>query len=103
MTTRVLFRCECCGACPDVATQRTLEGQLLDRSIAEYLDARPGGWLIWTGGGAFGAKRYACAQHRPDLTDRLRRQYGATPPIGPERGMASLAERALPGRYVPRR
>lgn len=78
MTVRVLFRCEQCGARPDVDTERTLLGQLLDRSFAEYLDAQPGGWLIWTGGGAFGAKRYACARHRDDLIAHLRRHYGAT-------------------------
>lgn len=78
MTGRVLFRCEQCGARPDVDTQRTLLRQLSDGSLAEYLDAQPGGWLIWSGGGAFGAKRYACARHRDDLIAQLRRHYGAT-------------------------
>lgn len=78
MTVRVLFRCEQCGVRPDVDTQRTLLGQLLDRSFAEYVDAQPGDWLIWTGGGAFGGKRYACAHHRDDLVADLRRHYGAT-------------------------
>lgn len=43
----------------------------------EHLDAQPGGRLIWSGGGVFGAKRYACARHRDDLIAELRRHYGA--------------------------
>lgn len=77
MSVRVLFCCEQCGARPDAGTQRTLVGELRDRSFAEYLDAQPGGWLIWSGGGVFGAKRYACAQHRDDLLAELRRHHGA--------------------------
>lgn len=77
MAVRVIFRCEHCDALPDPATQRTLEGQLRDRTVGEYRDAQPGGWLIWTAGGPLGSKRYACATHRGELVQRLRRQFGA--------------------------
>ena len=77
MPVRMRFRCEHCDALPDDATQRTLEGQLLDRTHGELRDAQPGGWLIWTAGGALGSKLYACARHRADLTDHVRRHFGA--------------------------
>jgi len=77
MTVRVLFRCEQCDALPDPATERTLGGQLRDRTFGECQDAQPGGWLIWTAGGPLGSKRYACPQHRDDLIAYLRRHYGA--------------------------
>jgi hypothetical protein len=77
MGVRVLFRCEHCDALPDRDTQRTLESQLRDRRLGTYLDAQPGGWLIWTAGGALGSKRYACPQHRDALRDQLRAHYGS--------------------------
>jgi hypothetical protein len=77
MPVRVRFRCEHCDELPDPATQLTLEGQLLDRTHGEFWDAHPGGWLIWTAGGALGSKLYACARHRTDLTAHVRRHYGA--------------------------
>jgi hypothetical protein len=77
MAVRVVFRCDHCGAQPDTATRRTLEGQLRDRTFGEYRDAMPGGWLVWTAGGPLGSKRYACPEHREELTERLRRHYGA--------------------------
>jgi hypothetical protein len=77
MAVRVRFRCEHCDAMPDDATQRTLEGQLLDRTHGELRDALPGGWLIWTAGGALGSKAYACPRHRADLVDHVRRHHGA--------------------------
>lgn len=77
MPTKVIFRCETCRAQPDPVTQRTLEGQLRDRTFGQYRDAQPAGWLIWTGGGALGSKRYACPAHRDELTADLRRHYGA--------------------------
>jgi len=80
MTVRVLFACEHCGARPDADTQRTLQGQLRDRRCGAYLDAQPGGWLIWTAGGALGRRRYACPEHRDDLTTELRKHYGALHP-----------------------
>ena len=78
MAVRVVFRCELCDAQPDPATQRTLICQLRDRTLGEYLDAQPGGWLIWTAGGALGAKRYACVEHRGHLIAYLRRTYGTS-------------------------
>jgi hypothetical protein len=78
MATRVLFRCERCAAAPDAATQRTLMAELRDRTPGEYVDAQPGGWLIWTGGGALGPKRYACRRHRDAFVEALRAQYGAS-------------------------
>lgn len=105
MTVRLLFCCERCGARPDADTERTLLGQLRDRAFAEYLDAQPGGWLIWSGGGVFGAKRYACARHRDDLIADLHRHHGATHSAavrkhGPYRalwpdGFSALDEREL--------
>ncbi len=50
---------------------------MLDRRFGEYLDAQPGGWLIFTAGGPLGSKRYACPEHRDDLTAYVRRHYGA--------------------------
>jgi hypothetical protein len=76
MGVKVLFRCECCDARPDAVTQRTLEGQLRDRTFGEYRDAQPGGWLVWTAGGPLGAKCYACPAHREQMTKELRRHYG---------------------------
>lgn len=75
--TRMLFRCEFCRTLPDDLTQRALQGELLDRRLGRLLDAQPAGWLIWTGGGALGSKRYACRRHREDLTAQLRTHYGA--------------------------
>jgi hypothetical protein len=77
MPVKLLFRCETCDAQPDEVTQRTLEGQLRDRTFGEYRDAQPAGWLVWTGGGALGSKRYACPAHRDELVADLRRHYGA--------------------------
>lgn len=77
MGVRIVFRCETCAMQPDAATHRTFMGQLRDRTPGEYRDVQPGGWLLWTGGGALGSKRYACAAHRDELIAQLRRQYGA--------------------------
>jgi hypothetical protein len=77
MGVRVLFRCDHCDALPDHDTQRALEGQLQDRRLGEYLDAQPAGWLVWTGGGALGSKRYACPRHRDELQAYLRRHHAA--------------------------
>jgi hypothetical protein len=76
MAVKVVFRCEHCDARPDDATQRTLLGQLRDRTVGEFRDAQPGGWLIWTAGGPLGSKRYACPEHRAELVDYLRRHFG---------------------------
>jgi len=77
MAVRVRLYCELCHALPDPVTQRALEGQLLHRAFGQYLDAQPGGWLIWTGGGPLGSKRYACAEHRQALIEVLRKHHGA--------------------------
>ena len=77
MAVRVRFCCERCDALPDPATQRALEGQLRDRTHGEFRDAQPGGWLIWTAGGALGSKLYACPEHRAALADDVRRRFGA--------------------------
>ena len=77
MPVRMRFGCEHCDARPDAATQRALEGQLRDRTHGEFRDAQPGGWLIWTAGAGLGSKRYACPRHRADLTDYVRRHFGA--------------------------
>ncbi len=104
MTVRVLFGCEHCDARPDADTQRTLQSQLRDRRCGAYLDAQPGGWLIWTAGGALGRRRYACPQHRDHLTAELRRHYRALhpgvleeephPTLWPD-GFSALDEREL--------
>jgi hypothetical protein len=104
MPVRVRFRCEHCDALPDPATERTLQGQLRDRTHGEFRDAQPGGWLIWTAGGALGSKLYACPRHRADLTDHVRRHFGAIrsivwrsepyPSLWPD-GLRGLDERDL--------
>lgn len=76
MTVRVVFRCQECGALPDPETQRSLEAQLLDLRHGEYVDAEPGRWLTWSGQGLFGARRYACGEHRGELKAMLREHYG---------------------------
>jgi len=46
----------------------------------QYLDALPGRWLVWHGHGLLGPVRYACAEHRGDLTAFLRENYGTIAP-----------------------
>jgi hypothetical protein len=77
MPVRMRFGCEHCDAQPDGVTQRTLEGQLRDGTRGEFRDAQPGGWLIWTAGGALGSKLYACPRHRGELAADARRHFGA--------------------------
>ena len=77
MPVRVIFRCQFCAAVPDPQTQRSLEGQLRELVCGEYLDALPGRWLVWHGRGPFGPIRYACPDHRGDLTAYLREHYGS--------------------------
>lgn len=76
MPVRVVFRCQFCAAAPDAATQRSLERQLRELVCGEYLDALPGRWLVWHGRGPFGPTRYACPEHRGELTAYLRVHYG---------------------------
>jgi len=101
---RLVFRCDHCDVRPDRDTQRTLEAQLPDRRFGRYLDAQPGNWLIFNGGGPLGARRYACSAHRANLTADLRAHYGTIcrlvcdegpyPELWPN-GFSSLDEREL--------
>ena len=75
MPTRAIFRCQFCDAAPDHGTQRSLQGQVTERMFGEYLDAFPGRWLVWNGGGPLGPRRYACRMHRGDLVAYLRYHY----------------------------
>ncbi len=75
MPTRAVFRCQFCDATPDHGTQRSLQGQVTERMFGEYLDAFPGRWLVWNGGGTLGPRRYACRKHRGDLVAYLRYHY----------------------------
>jgi hypothetical protein len=75
MPTRAVFRCQFCDAVPDHGTQRSLAGQVTERMFGEYLDALPGRWLVWNGGGPLGPRRYACREHRGDLVAYLRYHY----------------------------
>ncbi|MEA2297954.1 MAG: hypothetical protein QOF77_890 [Solirubrobacteraceae bacterium] len=75
MPTRAVFRCQFCDASPDHGTQRSLQGQVTERMFGEYLDAFPGRWLVWNGGGPLGPRRYACRMHRGDLVAYLRYHY----------------------------
>jgi len=77
MPTRLVFRCEFCRAEPDPETQISLESQLRELNFGQYLDALPGRWLVWHGAGPLGPRRYACAEHRGDLTAYLRVHYGS--------------------------
>jgi hypothetical protein len=75
-----VFRCEFCEARPDRDTQRALERGLRELAFGQYLDAPPGRWLVWLGGGPLGPRRYACAAHRGELTAFLRVHYGTIAP-----------------------
>jgi hypothetical protein len=75
MPTKAVFRCQFCDATPDHGTQRSLQGQVTERMFGEYLDAFPGRWLVWNGGGTLGPRRYACRKHRGDLVAYLRYHY----------------------------
>ena|SRR5436190_3058369 len=102
MGVKVVFRCEQCDVRPDRSTQLTLERQLRDRTIGRYVDAQPGNWLIWTAGGAFGTRRYACAEHRAELVGFVKRHHGRAgvshaepfPALWPE-GFSSLDDHEL--------
>ena len=80
MPVRVIFRCEFCDAAPDPETQRTLERQIRELIFGEYLEVPPGRWLAWQGGGPLGPRRFACPQHRGELTAFLREHYGSLAP-----------------------
>jgi hypothetical protein len=77
MPVKLVFRCEFCAAEPDPETQRSLERQVREMNHGAYLDMLPGRWLVWHGHGLLGPTRYACAEHRGDLTAHLRERYGS--------------------------
>ncbi len=89
MPSRLIFRCQFCDAVPDDETHASLSAQLRAQLFGEYLDAMPGGWLTFTGNGICGPARYACFEHRDDLTTYVRKHYGTvawqTKKTGPTR------------------
>jgi hypothetical protein len=74
--TRLVFRCQLCDAEPDEETYRSLAAQLQEMRFGEYVDAVPGGWLVWHGRGPYGPTRYACRGHRVALREYIRKHYG---------------------------
>jgi hypothetical protein len=80
MPVTPVIRCQFCDAVPDPETQRSLVGQIREMLFGEYLDMLPGRWLVWTGQGILGPRRYACAAHRGDLTALVREHYGTVAP-----------------------
>lgn len=76
MPTRLVFPCQLCDEQPDEATLRSLTAQLQELRFGEWVDASPGGWLVWHGRGPYGPTRYACREHRVDLRDFVRKHYG---------------------------
>ena len=67
-----------CRARPDAETERSLVGTLrASDDTPPLVDALPGRWLVWRGGGPLGPRRYACATHRGELTAYLRLHYAA--------------------------
>ena len=80
MPVALVFRCEFCDRRPDHLTQMALEAGVRELVFGQYLDVGPERWLVWHGRGLYGPTRYACPDHRGDLTAHLRRHYGT---IGP--------------------
>lgn len=80
MPVWLVFRCEVCGDQPDALTQASLERQLMHQRFGEYVDAGPGGWLVWHGRGIYGRTMYACANHRGELKAFVRHHYGTVGP-----------------------
>jgi hypothetical protein len=76
VSVRLIFRCQFCAAQPDPLTQISLESTVREISWGQYLDAMPARWLVWHGRGLYGPARYACPDHRGDLTAYLRQHYG---------------------------
>lgn len=75
MGCRLVFTCEICGDEPDQVTQISLERQLLHFRFAQYVDAGPGGWLVWHGRGPYGRTLYGCGRHRGELRAYVRKHY----------------------------
>jgi len=80
MPARLVFRCEICGAQPDVPTQASLERQLLHHRFGEYVDAEPARWIVWSGRGIYGRPLYGCGEHRGELKAFVREHYGTVGP-----------------------
>jgi len=76
MPVKFVFRCQICGCCPGPETQAALEAQVQDVFYGRYVDAGLERWLVWHGRGLLGPMRYACEEHRGDLTAYLRHHYG---------------------------
>ncbi len=76
MPCRLVFRCQYCDRQPDPLTQVSLEHTVAEVVWGAYLDAMPERWLVWHGKGLYGPTRYACPDHRGDLTAFLRAHYG---------------------------
>lgn len=76
----MVFRCQFCECRPDPATHGELMAQLEDAFFGRYVDAAPSRWLTWHGQGPLGPKRYACPEHRGELTAYLRFHYGTVAP-----------------------
>ncbi|MFI5026352.1 MAG: hypothetical protein ACHQCI_06335 [Solirubrobacterales bacterium] len=101
MPYRLVFRCDVCDAEPDQVTQVSLERQLLHYRFGQYVDAGPGGWLIWHGRGPYGRNLYACGQHRAELRAYVRKHYAGphanskvTHPSLPPEDLAAARRRA---------
>lgn len=77
MAIRLRFVCDFCAARPDEPTQRGLMSTVREPGHAPYVDVLPGRWLVWRGGGPLGPRRYACAEHRGELTAHLRLHYAS--------------------------
>ncbi|CAN5539758.1 hypothetical protein BH20ACT19_BH20ACT19_07850 [soil metagenome] len=102
MPVTPVFRCQFCGARPEPETQRALEQQMQDAYFGQYVDIGPARWLVWHGRGPLGPMRYACGDHRGELTAYLRFHYGSVgyhpwkmgpyPRPLPCRGNASVAK-----------
>ncbi|MDQ3849277.1 MAG: hypothetical protein M3296_01495 [Actinomycetota bacterium] len=77
---RLRFRCGYCDRVPDPLTQLSLEAQAQEMLWGQYLDVGPEKWLVWHGRGFYGPTRYACPDHRGDLTAEVRTHYGTLGP-----------------------
>ncbi|HEY1237201.1 MAG TPA: hypothetical protein VGE91_02615 [Solirubrobacterales bacterium] len=62
MPARLIFKCKVCGTRAEGPTHAALEAQLQELLFGTYLDAQPGNWLVWHGGGLYGSTLYACGR-----------------------------------------
>lgn len=77
MSVRLVFTCQYCDRKPDPLTQLSLEKTVSEVTFGTFVDAMPEKWLVWHGHGPYGPTRYACPDHRGELTAYLRHHYGA--------------------------